>query len=74
MKTAALVLCFASLPVLALDVDGNKLTLSPAEMVMCRGGCTLVTNRSLAEMRHAVEVLLAELERQANTCKRGDLT
>lgn len=72
MKTA-LILCFATLPALALDVDGNKLTLSPADMAMCRNGCTLVTDRSLAEMRHALEVLLAELERRPKTCKRGEL-
>lgn len=71
---AAIVLCVAALPVLAMDVNGNKLTLSDAEMAMCdrSGGCTLVTNRSLNEIRQALEVMLVELERRPKTCKRGE--
>lgn len=72
MKTA-IVLCVAALPVLAMDVNGNKLTLSEAEMAMCaQGGCTLVTNRSLNEIRQALELMLVEMERRPKTCKRGE--
>jgi len=71
---AIILLCFATLPVMALDQDGNRLTLSDAEMAKCaQGGCTLVTNRALDEMRQAIILLLAEIERRPRTCKRGDL-
>lgn len=69
----ALILCFAVLPVLALDVDGNKLTLTPAEMAHCAQGCKLVSNAQLEEFRKAVELLVLEIESRPKTCKRGDL-
>jgi len=73
MKTA-IILCLASIPALALDVDGNKLILNEAEMAHCASGCKLISNAQLLEVRAAIEKLLVELEiaRKAKTCRKGD--
>lgn len=69
VSTLALTMCA---PVPALEVDGNNLVMSPAEFELCRqNGCTLVTNRSLAEMRKAIMLLIDEIEMR-KTCRRGD--
>lgn len=70
----AIVLSVCALAGAALEVDGNKLIMSPAEVAMCAQGCTLVTNRQLDEVRKAVILMIQEIESRPKTCKRGDFT
>ena len=59
-------------PVPAVEVDGNRVTLSKEEMELCaQGGCVLITNRSLAEIRKALVLLMDEVDAR-KTCRRGE--
>jgi len=65
-----IILCLASLPVLALDVDGNRLTLNEAEMKMCASGCKLISNADLEIIRRALQTAA---DAMSKGCRKGDL-
>lgn len=70
MKALAILLLCA--PLLAAEMEGDRIKLSPDEMRQCAegGGCVVVTATQAKEVRETLMGLLAEVERLQKSCRR----